>query len=141
MADLKVVTFLGIHVDLPSPHPQVALREVASPWRELRIEVAYPEAISISRAWKRIPSVRPLSHDIWCEMLTKLNVTLEVVRIIRQEHGVFYSEMEFMTRDGNLIIDCRPSDAFAMALRQNLTVPILVGDDIFPVSPSSNRAQ
>ncbi len=134
MEDLKVVTFLGIHVDLPSPYPQVTLREVATPWRELRIEIGFPEAISISRAWKRIDSPRPLTHDLWAQMLRKLNIMVEVVRITDYNEGIFYSEIELQTRDGSLKMQCRPSDAFGLALRQDITVPILVADSIFDIA-------
>jgi len=52
-------------------------------------------------------------------------MTLDVVRITEVRGSAFTAEMVISGRSGMRVIDCRPSDAIALALRHTLPVPIM----------------
>jgi bifunctional DNase/RNase len=134
VGDLRVVTMVRVAIELPSPHPEVVLREVASPYRELVIPIGLSDGVALSHGWRRIAPLRPLSHDVWAESLRRLGVTLEAVRIVDVEEGIFRAEMVLTSQAGSFALDCRPSDALNLAVRQDLSVPILVAESVLGVA-------
>ncbi len=50
---------------------------------------------------------------------------LDVVRITAVRGTAFTAEMVISGRLGARVVDCRPSDAIALALRHRLPVPIM----------------
>ena len=127
---LRVMALAGVTVDLPSANPEVVLREVAYPWRELRFRIGYAEGIAMAHAWRRIPSARPLTHETWVAVMREMGVTVEAVRIIDVDNGVYFCEMVLAGGSGNFTIPCRPSDAIIIALRQEFSVPIMVAESV-----------
>jgi hypothetical protein len=66
-----------------------------------------------------------LTHDLICDVITGIDGSLKTVRVSHLTDGVFYAQMELESDIiGNRIIDARPSDAIAVALR--MKAPILV---------------
>ncbi len=127
----RVTALAAVTVDLPSAHPEVVLREVDSPWRELRFRIGYPEGIAMAHAWRRIPSLRPLTHETWVAVMREMGVTVEVVRIVGVDNGVYFAEMEMAGGSRRFTVPCRPSDAITVALRQEFSVPIMVSESVF----------
>ncbi len=128
---LRVTALAAVTVDLPSANPEVVLREVDSPWRELRFRIGYPEGIAMAHAWRRIPSLRPLTHETWVAVMREIGVTVEVVRIVGVDNGVYFAEMEMAGGSRKFTVPCRPSDAITVALRQEFSVPIMVSESVF----------
>ena len=61
-------------------------------------------------------------------------MTLDVVRITEVRGTAFTSEMVISGQFGTRVIDCRPSDAIALALRQRLPVPIMVDPKVLAIA-------
>ena len=127
---LKVVNLVGVSVELPSPHPVVVLREVESPWREIRMSIGYSEGIAITYAWRRLPSPRPLTHEVWVDILNQFNISLEVIRIKSVVGSVYFAEMVLVGGKKTFTVPCRPTDAITLALRQEYSVPILAAESV-----------
>ena len=112
-----------------SYHPEsrsyaVILKEIAGD-KCLPVIVGSFEAQSIALAIEVVDTPRPLTHDLICDVITGIDGSLKTVRVSHLQDGVFYAQMELESDDiGNRIIDARPSDAIAVALRMN--APILV---------------
>jgi bifunctional DNase/RNase len=71
---------------------------------------------------------RPLTHDLLLNVLRDLGGNLQRVVIDRLESRTYYATL-VLEHDGRLIhIDCRPSDAIALALRER--VAIFVDDEL-----------
>ncbi|HUY86874.1 MAG TPA: bifunctional nuclease family protein [Acidimicrobiales bacterium] len=134
VGELRVMNLVGVNVELPSAYPEVVMREVGEPWRELRFPIGYAEGMAIALAWRRIPTVRPTTHEVWAETLRQLNATIEVIRITSFEGGIYYAEIVLSGASGSVTIQCRPSDAIAISLRQDFSVPILVAESILSVA-------
>jgi len=107
----------------------VILKEVGGE-RYLPIVIGAFEAQSIALAIEVIDPPRPLTHDLLCDIISGIKAKLKEVRINHLQEGIFYSQIEISSENfESLLIDSRPSDAIAMALRLN--APIMVTPDIF----------
>ena len=111
----------GISVDPDSKSPVMILRDKAG-GRILPIWIGPAEAGAISVAINRVPVPRPLTHDLMLTVLHSLNVALTAVRITAVRGGAFYAEIDLKAHGFPLTIDCRPSDAVALALRAGAPV-------------------
>ena len=87
------------------------------------------EAQSIALAIETVDTPRPLTHDLICDLISGVDGVLNAVRINSLDEGVFYSQLEIESiKLGKRIIDARPSDAIAIALRMD--TPILVAKKV-----------
>ena len=98
---------------MPSNQPIVLLRE-ADGDRYLPIWIGAVEATAIAFAQQGQVPPRPLTHDLFRNVLEALGTTLQRVDITELRDGVFYAELRF---DGGVDVSARPSDAIALALR------------------------
>ncbi len=90
--------------------------------RVLPLVIGSEEARSIYIAFYRQTAPRPLSHDLMKKMIDEYGGKVASVVITRMEQKVFYAELK-LKRDGREItLDCRPSDAIALALRSSAPV-------------------
>ena len=87
------------------------------------------EAQSIALAIETVDTPRPLTHDLICDLISGVDGVLNAVRINSLDEGVFFSQLEIESiKLGKRIIDARPSDAIAIALRMD--TPILVAKKV-----------
>jgi bifunctional DNase/RNase len=92
------------------------------------IVIGSQEAQSISVYLENIQTSRPLTHDLCVNLLSHSNVTLQRVIITDFKDGIFYANLE-VNKDGEiLVIDARPSDSIALAIR--LAIPILISNKL-----------
>ena len=117
----------GISVDPESKSPILLLR-VKGESRMLPVWIGPTEAGAISVALNRVPMPRPLTHDLMLTTLRSLNVVLTAARITAVREGTFFAEIDIMAHGVPLTIDCRPSDAVALALRAE--APIYAKEDV-----------
>lgn len=83
----------------------------------LPIIIGEAEAQSIAIALEGHRNIRPLTHDLFMTFATTFDIDIEEVVINKFKEGLFYSELHCV-KDGELtIIDARPSDAIAIAVR------------------------
>lgn len=105
----------------------VELREVDGP-RKFTIVIGVFEAASIDRRVKKIPSTRPLTHDLICNAIDELGGELRDIVISELREGTYFAKLR-VARDGEIVeIDCRPSDAIAIAVTADS--PIYVSDEV-----------
>lgn len=92
--------------------------------RSLPIFIGAAEAQSIAIFINNVPIPRPLTHDLLKNLLDFMECRLMRIEIHDFKEGTFYARL-VLDRDGVLMtLDCRPSDAIALALR--CTAPIYV---------------
>jgi bifunctional DNase/RNase len=124
------VRVLGLAVDARM-QPVVLLTPLdgdEGPRTLVPIWVGSQEAASISIAVSGEEPPRPLSHDLMQRLLTAVGATVDRVDVTRIEDGTFYAELSLTTRGGHLTIDCRPSDAIALASR--VGAPLFVAEAV-----------
>ena len=118
---------IPVNVDKISYHPSsrsyaVLLKEENSE-KVLPILVGSFEAQSIALALEVVETPRPLTHDLICEMINKIDAKLVSVNISKLDDGVFYATLKLKgSKFGIKQIDSRPSDAISIALRLNAQI-------------------
>ncbi|MCY2942206.1 MAG: bifunctional nuclease family protein [Planctomycetota bacterium] len=96
--------------------------------RSFSIQIGIFEATSIDRKIKKIPSPRPLTHDLLCQTITSLGGELQEIQINELKDKTYFATLK-IRQDGKFVkIDCRPSDAIALAV--TMSVPIFVYEEV-----------
>jgi bifunctional DNase/RNase len=95
----------------------------------LHIVIGPAEARAISMAHRGQKPARPLSYDMARALLDEAGARIEQVAIIDLQDGIYYAEIHLRDEDGHeRVIDSRPSDAIALALRTN--APIFADESV-----------
>lgn len=111
----------------------IILLKIKGDDRLLPICVDLAMAMAIKEGIKRIPTPRPLTHDLFKNFLEDVEILITKVSITRLYKGTFYALISYNDSSGNeKVIDARPSDAIALAVRCN--VPIFVSRKVFDKS-------
>jgi bifunctional DNase/RNase len=108
--------------------PLIILREIGGE-RSLPILIGSAEASAIAIKALDINSERPLTIDMAKLILLELGGTLERVVVYDLIDQTFYARLHIATGKSMHLLDCRPSDAIALALRCDC--PIFVEDSVF----------
>lgn len=120
MLEMRVT---GLGLDAGSKTPVVHLRQVDGEAR-LSILVGAMEALSISLMLNGEQLPRPLTHDLLLMCLKALGARLGGVEICDMRDGLYHAALNLRLADKAIRLDCRPSDAVALALRAQ--APIFV---------------
>lgn len=114
MIELELV---AVRVELPSNTPVVVLRELSGRRRQLSIFIGGPEATAIAFALEGVETPRPLTHDLFCDVLDGLDAQLEQVVITELRDTTYYADLQISSPSGDRTVSARPSDAVALAVR------------------------
>jgi bifunctional DNase/RNase len=113
----------------------IVLRE-AEGERSFPIVIGIFEATSINRRVKGEQSPRPLTHDLITSVIDNLGGDFQDIYINELSEHTYFAKLR-IRKDGELIeIDCRPSDAIALAVTAN--VPIYVAEDVLEEASGEN---
>jgi bifunctional DNase/RNase len=96
--------------------------------RLLPIWIGQAEAESIVIEMHHMHRERPLTHDLCKNIIVQLGATLLRVHVTRIVSRTYHAELHIASRDGSVVVDARPSDSIALALRFN--APIFASDDL-----------
>lgn len=130
MAHTAVIHEVGMVVGeqgMGSPVVILEAREKLVP-----IVVSQDQAHSIALAQRDEPFERPLTHDLFIELLRELGGAIDRVRIDDVADNTFYAKLngeQYHTGEASrFVLDIRPSDAIAIAVR--VDCPIEISDDV-----------
>lgn len=117
----------SIRISLISQHRIVMLRDVDGD-RQLPIWIGPCEAESITLELQDTQIARPLTHDLLKNVIEATGGKVSHILINELRDQVFYARL-YIDINGNLIdIDCRPSDAIALAVRAK--VPVFIDEAV-----------
>jgi len=94
----------------------------------LPIWIGQSEAQSIALELRGQKMPRPMTHDLMRTMLTHLTVSVSRIVVTDLQNGTYFAEIHLRTKSAEVIVDSRPSDAIALALRAE--APIFVEDKV-----------
>jgi bifunctional DNase/RNase len=121
----------GLMVDPATNAPIVILKDVQGD-TVLPIWVGLYEANAIALEVEKASTPRPMTHDLLKNLVQGLNATVQRVVVTELKNDTFYAVL-WLEQDGEAVtIDCRPSDALALALRTDC--PIYVDEDVLRVA-------
>lgn len=107
----------------------IYLREVDGE-RTFPILIGLFEATSIDRRVKGEVPNRPMTHDLLKNAITQLGGEAQDVVVNDLKDHIYYAIIR-VQKDGELLeIDSRPSDAIALAVQYQPTLPIFVDDSV-----------
>lgn len=107
--------------------PLVVLREKDGQ-RAVFIWVGLAEAQAISMQLEGRKPPRPFTHDLLLLVIGGLQAKVEEVVITNMQVDTYYADLKLRLGEELMTIDCRPSDAIAVALRAN--APIYIGEGL-----------
>ena len=120
--ELKRIIISEVH------EQQVILLKETEGDRSFHIMIGIFEATSIDRRVKKMPSPRPLTHDLVANVIENMGGELRDVYISELRDHTYYAKLR-IRQNGELIeVDSRPSDAIALAV--TASVPIYVAEDV-----------
>ena len=126
MADFRMALVSSVTMDLPSQHPTVLLRELESPRRQLSFSIGLPDAVTLAHALRRIPTPRPLTHELVSGILQGFDIDVVAVRLVGRTGSIYFAELDLRGRTARSVLSARPSDALTLALLQPVPAPILI---------------
>ncbi len=88
------------------------------------IVIGYNEAQAITIEMEGIKPSRPLTHDLFINMLNGLSMTIDSITITKFIDGIFYAKITVNANNTVIDIDSRPSDAVAISLRSKAPIKI-----------------
>jgi bifunctional DNase/RNase len=138
-AVFRVMDVDDVSLELPSTYPSVTLGEADLSGRMIVFPVGLPEGTAMAQALRRMPSPRPMTHELFMQVLQRARIDVIAVRLTGRIDGNYIAELDLMTPHGRERIDCRPSDGIILALRMPVPAPILADerllDDLHDVEP------
>jgi bifunctional DNase/RNase len=106
--------------------------------RILPIVIGLNEASAIKLKISGFQPPRPLTHDLLYSTIENLEASIDRIIIDKLEDNTFHAKLVLKTESGKTkIIDARPSDSIALAVRAG--VPIFVEDGIIKQSEIFNQ--
>jgi bifunctional DNase/RNase len=117
----------GVSYDVASRQPIVLLKS-AEGNRFLPIWIGQPEAAAILMKLQDATFPRPMTHDLFTNVLGTLTAKLERVLVTELKENTFYAVIRLKTKDEEIDVDSRPSDAIALAVRSD--APIFAASDL-----------
>jgi len=95
---------------------------------EISIYISPWQASAISEGTSDVTPSRPSTHDITVDILEGYDIMPIMVKITRLEENTYFAELILQRWNHMLILDIRPSDAIATAVRTN--TPIFVNESL-----------
>ena len=111
------VRIVGLYGDPMSDASIVLLSEPGEVTRVLPIFIGAAEAQSIALALAGVEMPRPGTHDLMVAALDSLAVRLESVTVTALVDGAFLAEVALEDHERLHVLDARPSDGIALAVR------------------------
>lgn len=90
--------------------------------------IGMTEAQSISMFLEDIIPARPLTHDLFVNFIKQTNISISFIEVASFKDGVFYAKIHGISHGETFVMDARPSDSIALAIR--LEVDILISESL-----------
>ncbi len=112
------------------PIPVVILAPDAETETVLPIFIGFDEAVSIARGLDAMDIGRPLTHDLVLDVIEELGGRVDKIIVSDIEDNTYIAELHLHTPMGTeVIVDARPSDSLALAVRTN--APVEIDEELF----------
>ena len=120
-----VIAHLGL--DRTTNAPVVILREKEGT-RLVPIWIGPAEASAIAMELQGVRPPRPMTHDLFKQVVTALGAELRRVVVTAVRQNTFYAVLHLHRGDEVMQVDARPSDGIALAVRAR--APIFASDEL-----------
>lgn len=121
------MTVKGLTLDPLTNMPIVILKDLEDK-RVLPIWIGLFEANAIALELEKITTPRPMTHDLMRDVIAGLNAIVTKIVVNDLKNNTFYAVIHLSLNGNHIVIDSRPSDAIALALRSG--APIYVAAEV-----------
>ena len=121
------MTIKGLMVDPITNMPIVILKDKDGE-RVLPIWVGIFEANAIAMQIENVATPRPMTHDLLRNVISDLDGAVDRVVVSDLKENTFFAIIHLTVKGERVVVDARPSDAIALALRTR--APILVEETV-----------
>jgi bifunctional DNase/RNase/tRNA A-37 threonylcarbamoyl transferase component Bud32 len=121
------MTVESVRINLQTSQ-RVAILKATKQERYVFIWIAHAEAYAIAIELQGTKSPRPLTHDLFINLMSACEIQVVSCVIADLVDDIFYSYVELDMAGRHVRVDARPSDAIAIAVRAGL--PIYVEDSV-----------
>ncbi|MCF8030154.1 MAG: bifunctional nuclease family protein [Desulfohalobiaceae bacterium] len=124
---MVAMKIFGLALDEQSQVPLLILKNQEET-KVLPIWIGAMEAMSISVSLNKVSISRPLTHDLMLQTLETLGAEITSVVVVDLREGTYYAELHLKQQDRTYLVDSRPSDAIALAVRRD--IPVYANEDL-----------
>ena len=117
----------GLTLDPLTNMPIVILKDNEDK-RVLPIWIGLFEANAIALELEKITTPRPMTHDLMRDLISGMNAQVTKIVVNDLKNNTFYAVIHLSLNGNHIVIDSRPSDAIALALRSD--APIYVATEV-----------
>jgi hypothetical protein len=110
----------------------IVLLKTADGNKFLPIWIGHPEAAAILMKLQGAATPRPMTHDLFTEILGQLEARVVRIAVTELRENTFYALITVAVDGTELEIDSRPSDAIALAVRSG--APIFAAEAVIEES-------
>jgi len=128
---MQEMVIYGVSFDLVGKQPIVLLK-TADGNRYLPIWIGQPEAAAILMKLQGASTPRPMTHDLFAEVLEQLEAQVVRITVTELKDNTFYASITVQQNGSEIEIDSRPSDAIALAVRAD--APIFAAERVIEES-------
>ncbi len=145
MIPLRVLTLVVVGANQPSVLVLEPVEEtLPGKARVVPIWIGANEASQLSVAINHVKLPRPTTHDLFLDAITNLDARIDHVLINKIEGKLFLAQLYIKQGDRVITLDSRPTDAIALAIRQE--APLFITEEAlekasFPYLFKTNRSQ
>jgi bifunctional DNase/RNase len=125
-SDLVRLKVHGVLAD-PNTETQIVILRDEHNADILPIWVGTAEGNAIRLALEGIVTPRPMSHDLIRSVAEHLSIKVSRVVVTDVKNNTYYASIHLVSQESERIVDSRPSDAIALALRTNCPIYVTSG--------------
>jgi uncharacterized protein len=128
---MQEMVIYGVSFDMVGKQPIVLLKTQEGN-KFLPIWIGHPEAAAILMKLQGASTPRPMTHDLFTDMLGQLEAQVTRIAVTELRENTFYAMITLAVDGSEIEIDSRPSDAIALAVRSG--APIYAADAVIEES-------
>ena len=128
---MQEMVIYGVSFDMVGKQPIVLLK-TADGNKFLPIWIGHPEAAAILMKLQGAATPRPMSHDLFTDILSQLEARVVKIAVTELRENTFYALITVAVDGTEIEIDSRPSDAIALAVRAD--APIFAAEAVIEES-------
>ncbi|HPM41272.1 MAG TPA: DUF151 domain-containing protein [bacterium] len=128
----------GLTIDPFTSMPIIILKDMEEKCA-LPIWIGLIEASAIATELEHITLARPMTHDLLKSILEQLGVAVTRVEVCDLSDNTFFARVHLLRGKDELVMDARPSDAIAIALR--VKSPVFVARQVIAKSRKIDMAK
>lgn len=126
----------GLALDMTTNSPVVILSPLETE-KVLPIWIGHAEAWGIAMQLSGVKVKRPMTYDLMKAMIETLGARVDRIEVTHLKEQTFYASIHLSGNDKTYVVDARPSDSIALALKTGAR--IFINEDLLTVGDEASE--